>query len=162
MSRRRCVSASAPHVNTSPTILVVASPGNLLWDPISVQGALNFGIINSFGAYLSLSGVAILYARTGQLGLAQLSEAVSGHPADKLVVGAFVLICTGFLVKAAMVPFHFWLADAHAVARLRCACCSPGSWWSSASTRSRGCTGWCSATASPRRACTGRSWSSAR
>jgi len=43
---------------------------------------------------------------------------VSGHRADKLVVGAFVLICTGFLVKAAMVPFHFWLADAHAVARV--------------------------------------------
>jgi multicomponent Na+:H+ antiporter subunit D len=82
----------------------------------SVQGALNFGVVNSLGAYFTLMGIGLLYARGGQLGLAQLGVALDGQPADALVLAAFVLVCTGLLVKAAAVPFHFWLADAHAVA----------------------------------------------
>jgi multicomponent Na+:H+ antiporter subunit D len=81
-----------------------------------LQGALNFAITNSVGAYLSLSGIALIYARTGALNMAQISRFVSGHPPDGLVVVGFLLLITGLLVKGAIVPFHFWLADAHAVA----------------------------------------------
>ena len=85
-------------------------------DESAVEGALNFGIVNSLGAYLSLAGLVVLYARVGKLDLPGLGDALAHHPPDALVVASFVLIVTGFLVKAAMVPFHFWLPDAHASA----------------------------------------------
>ena len=80
-----------------------------------IQGALNFAITNTIGAFLVLSGVGLLYGRTGALNMAQIGKSL-GQTHDGLVVAAFVMITCGFLVKAAVVPFHFWLADAHAVA----------------------------------------------
>jgi multicomponent Na+:H+ antiporter subunit D len=82
----------------------------------SLQGALNFAITNSVGAYLTLSGIAVIYGRTGALNMAQIGRDIGGHRPDGLVVVAFLLVITGFLIKGSIVPFHFWLADAHAVA----------------------------------------------
>jgi multicomponent Na+:H+ antiporter subunit D len=93
-----------------------ALTGFKIEDPGAVQGGLAFGIVNSLGAYLTLMGIGLLYGRTGQLGLAALAVTLGERPADALVVGGFVLVVTGFLVKAAVAPFHFWLDDAHAVA----------------------------------------------
>ncbi|MBO0772846.1 MAG: NADH-quinone oxidoreductase subunit D [Actinobacteria bacterium] len=81
-----------------------------------LQGALNFAITNSVGAYFILSGIALIYGRTGALNMAQIGRDIARHGPDRLVVVAFVLIISGLLIKGAIVPFHFWLADAHAVA----------------------------------------------
>ena len=81
-----------------------------------LQGALNFGISNAIGGFLVLFGIALLYGRTGALNLAQIGAALAGHRVDGLVVVAFGLIVCGFFVKAAIIPFHFWLADAYASA----------------------------------------------
>ncbi len=85
-------------------------------DPSSLQGSLNFAVTNTIGAYFVLSGIALLYARTGALNMAQMGEALRHHPADSLILVAFTFVFCGYLVKAAVIPFHFWLADAHAVA----------------------------------------------
>lgn len=81
-----------------------------------IQGAINFAISNSVGGYAILSGIALLYARTGALNMAQVGAALRGHHTDALVLVAMALLFIGFLTKAAAVPVHFWLADAHAVA----------------------------------------------
>jgi multicomponent Na+:H+ antiporter subunit D len=80
-----------------------------------LQGAFNFAVSNTIGAFLVLTGIALLYGRTGALNLAQIGHAIGGAH-DGLVIAAFTLVTVGFLVKAAAVPFHLWLADAHAVA----------------------------------------------
>jgi multicomponent Na+:H+ antiporter subunit D len=81
-----------------------------------LQGAINFAVSNTVGAYMILMGIALLYARTGALNLAQIGHALAGHRPDGLVIVALTLLVCGFLIKAAIAPFHLWLADAHAVA----------------------------------------------
>jgi multicomponent Na+:H+ antiporter subunit D len=81
-----------------------------------LEGALTFAITNSIGSILLLFGIALLYGKTGALNLAQIGRALETAGPDGSVYVAFALIATGLLVKAAAVPFHFWTADAYAVA----------------------------------------------
>ena len=81
-----------------------------------IQGAINIAITNSIAGYAMFVAAAMLYARTGALNMAQIGAALDRGHADALVIVAMVLLLVGFLTKAAAVPLHFWLADAHAVA----------------------------------------------
>ena len=93
-----------------------ALTGYLVEERAPIQGAINFAITNSIAGYAMFAGVALLYARTGALNMAQIGVALDRHAVDPLVVVAMTLLFVGFLTKAAAVPVHFWLADAHAVA----------------------------------------------
>jgi len=81
-----------------------------------LQGAVNFAIVNGIGGYLIVIGIALAYARTGALNLAQIGVTLTTGGGRGLVVVAMTLVVCGFLCKAAVVPFHLWLADAYAVA----------------------------------------------
>ena len=82
----------------------------------AIEGALTFAVTNTVGSILLLFGIALLYGRTGALNLAQMGRTLAAGPHDTLVVVAFALVAAGLLVKAAVVPFHLWTADAYAVA----------------------------------------------
>ncbi|MDP9037896.1 MAG: complex I subunit 5 family protein [Acidobacteriota bacterium] len=80
-----------------------------------LQGSFNFAVTNTVAAFFVLTGIALLYSITGALNMAQIGFEIAGRH-DPLVLFAFTLLTCGFLVKAAIVPFHLWLPDAHAVA----------------------------------------------
>ena len=84
-------------------------------EPAPLQGAFNFAVTNTVAAFMVLIGIAFLYAVTGALNMAQIGLLLV-HRHDPVVLFACALITCGFLTKAAIVPFHFWLPDAHAVA----------------------------------------------
>jgi multicomponent Na+:H+ antiporter subunit D len=81
-----------------------------------LEGSLNFAVTNSLGGFIVLTGIALLYGRTGALNMAQIGETLARQHTDGLVIVAFTLLVTGFFIKAAVVPFHFWLPDAYSVA----------------------------------------------
>jgi multicomponent Na+:H+ antiporter subunit D len=84
-------------------------------EPAPLQGSFNFAITNSVAAFFILTGIALLYAATGALNMAQIGLSL-GPRHDPLVLFAWTLLFCGFMTKAAIVPFHLWLPDAHAVA----------------------------------------------
>ncbi|MBV9534448.1 MAG: hypothetical protein JO321_03440, partial [Solirubrobacterales bacterium] len=49
-----------------------------------IQGGINFAISNSVGAYAIFTGIALLYARTGALNMAQIGATLGHHHADPL------------------------------------------------------------------------------
>ncbi|MBW8793720.1 MAG: NADH dehydrogenase [Streptomyces sp.] len=99
------------------SVVAYALTGYRIDEAKAVQGALTFGVVNSLGAYAMLTGIGLLYARTGELAMSKIGRGLDAHGRpDALVLAAFVLVLTALLVKAAAAPFHLWLPDAHAVA----------------------------------------------
>ncbi len=85
-------------------------------NPSAIEGALTFTVTNGLGSFLMLGGIGLLYEPAGALDFGALEMFVRNSPTSPVVAAAFCMIAGALLIKGAMVPLHFWLSDAHAVA----------------------------------------------
>ncbi|HTX02570.1 MAG TPA: proton-conducting transporter membrane subunit [Candidatus Acidoferrales bacterium] len=90
--------------------------GYKIEEETALAGTINFAITNTAGAFFMLIGIALVYGKTGALNMAQIGSSLAHQPIDGAIIAAFGLICFGLAVKGAIVPLHWWLDDAHAVA----------------------------------------------
>jgi len=80
--------------------------------PASLEAGLKYLVQSAAGSTLVLLGIGLVLAQTGTLQLEELRlQGGSG-----LLVAAGALFVIGFGVKAALVPLHTWLPDAHSQA----------------------------------------------
>ncbi|MFN8417905.1 MAG: proton-conducting transporter membrane subunit [Anaerolineae bacterium] len=79
----------------------------------SVEAAFKYLVTNSIAAFFIVLGLTLLYMQTGALNLAHVARDFRATPAGLVAIG---LLIGGYATKAALIPWHFWLPDAHQVA----------------------------------------------
>lgn len=84
---------------------------NLEWD--GIESALKYLLLSVVATGMVLIGVALVWASTGTLAFAELKTVLAGGVPSGLFLLAAALFVSGFGLKAAIVPFHAWLPDAH-------------------------------------------------
>jgi len=79
-----------------------------------LEAAFKYLILGTVGSAFILLGITILYSLTGHLNMAMVARLLPavGQTGPAVLLAAAALI-SGLAIKAAMVPFHAWLPDAH-------------------------------------------------
>ncbi|MHC4069057.1 MAG: complex I subunit 5 family protein [Planctomycetota bacterium] len=78
-----------------------------------LEASFKYMVLGSIASMFVLFGVALLYGNTGSLNMAYISESIQNSGLNPGLGFALCLFIAGFGLKAALVPFHAWLPDAH-------------------------------------------------
>ncbi len=85
-------------------------------DADELEAGFKYLILGSVASVMILFAVGTVYAVTGTLNMADAAREISvrfGGNANPALLLAAAMFLMGFSLKAALVPFHAWLPDAH-------------------------------------------------
>ncbi len=77
-----------------------------------LEAAFKYMVMSSIASILILFSIGLLYGITGSLNMADIGGIIQGKKCFCLSL-SLVLFLAGFGLKAAIIPFHAWLPDAH-------------------------------------------------
>ncbi|TRZ96270.1 NADH/ubiquinone/plastoquinone (complex I) [bacterium] len=78
-----------------------------------LEASFKYAIMGSVASSFIFIGIAFLYGFTSTLNMADMSQILSIKPSIWVLPFVSALFLMGFGLKAALVPFHAWLPDAH-------------------------------------------------
>jgi multicomponent Na+:H+ antiporter subunit D len=81
-----------------------------------LEASFKYIVLGSLSSALILVAIALVYGITGTLNMAHMAGRIAETGMDAPLLLAFGLFICGFSFKAALVPFHAWLPDAHPAA----------------------------------------------
>lgn len=81
-----------------------------------LEASFKYTVLGSIASLFILFGIGLVYGNTGTLNMAYISQVIQARGLNHGLTFALALFITGFGLKAALVPFHAWLPDAHPAA----------------------------------------------
>ena len=78
-----------------------------------LEASFKYMVLGSIASAFVLFGIALVYGNTGSLNMAYIARAIQETGMNAGLAFALSLFVAGFGLKAALVPFHAWLPDAH-------------------------------------------------
>jgi len=78
-----------------------------------LEASFKYMVLGTVASAFILLGIALVYGNTGSLNMAYTARTIQQTGINAGLAFALSLFIAGFGLKAALVPFHAWLPDAH-------------------------------------------------
>jgi multicomponent Na+:H+ antiporter subunit D len=81
-----------------------------------LEASFKYQVLGTIASFLILFGIGFIYWKAKTLNIADIKEAFKAGYDKSFYLFVQLLILSGFGLKAAIIPFHAWLPDAHSSA----------------------------------------------